>query len=53
MIQAKFFPVIGKKILQAAALAALVICAAPFYAAMVTAAAVRGVCSGFRAGLAV
>ena len=51
MIQAKFFPVFCVKVLQAAALAALVVCAAPVYAVAVTVAAVRGVCSGFRSGL--
>lgn len=52
MIQAKYFPVFGVQILQVAALAALVVCAAPVYAVAVTVAAVRGVCSGFRSGLA-
>ena len=51
MIQAKYFPVFGVKVLQAAALAALVVCAAPVYAVAVTVAAVRGVCSGFHSGL--
>ena len=52
MIQAKYFPVFGVKALQSVALAALVVCAAPVYAVAVTVAAVRGVCSGFRSGLA-
>lgn len=52
MIQAKFFPVFGKMVLQAAALAALAICAAPVYAAVFAAAAVRGLGAGFSAGLA-
>lgn len=52
MIQAKYFPVFGVKTLQAAALAALVVCAAPVYAVAVTVAAVRALCSGFRSGLA-
>ena len=52
MIQTKFFRVFGIQVLQAVALAALVVCAAPVYAVAVTVAAVRGVCSGFRSGLA-
>ena len=51
MIQAKYFPVFGVTALQVAALAALVVCAAPVDAVAVTVAAVRGVCSGFRSGM--
>ena len=52
MIQAKFFPMIGKKVLQVSALALLMACAAPVYAAVFAAAAVRGLGAGFSAGLA-